>query len=114
MAFSTDLLELMPSTVKVSTRTGVTRYGEPTFAASTTNYRARVVEKLGFVRNTAGEEIAFNTVAWVRSTGTASITVSDRATLPAGIGPSSQPEIVGVERYSDEDGVNHTKLMFGH
>ena len=49
-------------------------------------------------------------MAWVRSTGAVSITVSDRVPLPDG----SHPPVVGVERYPDEDGENHVKVLFGH
>lgn len=114
MSFSTEFLPLMTSTVKVSTRTGHDNYGNPSFAASTTSYRARIVTKLGYVRNAEGEEIGYGTVAWIRSTGSASITVSDRITLPTGAAPSSRPPVVGVERYPDESGVHHTKVMFAH
>ena len=114
MSFSTDFLELMPDTVKVSTRTTHNLYGEPSFAATTSSYRARIVASLGYVRNAEGEEVGYDTVAWVRSTGTASITASDRITLPTGAAPSTRPPVVGVERYPDEDGIHHTKVMFGH
>ncbi len=114
MSFSTALLPLMPLTVKVSTRTAHGNYGEPTFTGSTVSYRARIVTKLGYVRDAAGEEVSYNTVAWIRSTGTASITVSDRITLPTGAAPSTRPPIVGIERYPDEDGVHNTKVYFGH
>ena len=114
MSFSTDFLALMPATIKVSTRTAHSNYGEPTFTGSTTSYSARIVSKLGYVRSVEGEEIAYNTVAWVRSTGTVSITVSDRVTLPTGFAASTRPPLVGVERYPDEDGNHHAKLMFGY
>ena len=114
MSFDSALLDLMPATVRVSTRASHNNYGEAAFASSTTSYSARIVEKRGFVRSAAGEDQAYHTVAWIRSTGTASITVTDRITLPTGIGPSTRPPVVGVERYTDEDGVHHSKVMFGY
>lgn len=114
MSFDTQLLSLMPSTVKVSTRGAHSNYGEPTFGNTTSSYRARIVEKLGYVRSAEGEEVAYSTIAWIRSTGAASITVSDRITFPAGVGPSSRPPIVAVERFPDESGVHHTKVYCGH
>ncbi len=110
MSFDASLLALMPSTIKVSTRTTHSNYGEPSFAATTSSYRARVVEKPGYVRSAEGEEIAYHTVAWVRSTGAVSITASDRVTLPDG----SRPPVVGVERYPDEDLEHHVKILFGY
>lgn len=114
MSFSTDFLELMPSTVKVSTRSAHSNYGEPTFTGSTTSYRARIVEKTGFVRTADGEEVGYSTVLWVRSTGAVSINTSDRITLPSGIGPSSRPPIMAVEVLPDEDGEHHRKIYCGH
>ena len=114
MSFDTELLPLMPDTVKVSTRTTHSNYGEPSFAATTSSYRARIVTKLGYVRSAEGEDLAYNTVAWIRSTGTASITASDRITLPTGAAPSTRPPIVGIERFPDQDGANHVKVMFGY
>lgn len=109
MSFSTQLLALMPSTIKVSTRTAHNNYGEPSFAASTTNYRARIVHKPGYIRTGEGEPLAYQHVAWVRSTGATTLTASDRVTMPDG----SRPPVLRVERYPDEDGINHVKLYMG-
>lgn len=109
MAFESAFLSMMPSTIKVSTRTGHSNYGEPTFAATTTNYRARIVDKPGFVRTANGETIEFTSVCWIASTG-GTITVDDRVTMPGG----TTPQIVAVERYPDQDGNHHVKLMLGH
>lgn len=109
MSFSTALLPLMPSTVKVSTRTGHATYGAPTFAATTTNYRARVLEAPGYLRDDGGEGLAYRHVAWVRSTGVTSITASDRVTLPDG----TKPPVLRVERFPDPDGEHHVKVFFG-
>ena len=109
MSFSTSLLPLMPSTVKVSTRTGHSNYGAPTFAGTTASYRCRVLEAPGYLRDVAGEGIAYRHVAWVRSTGATSITASDRVTLPDG----TTPPVLRVERFSDDNGENHVKVYFG-
>ena len=110
MSFSTGLLSLMPQTLKVSTRVSHNNYGEATFATSTTSYRCRVLEKPGYMRDSADEDVGYHTVAWVRSTGATSITASDRVTLPDG----SRPPVLGVERYNDEDGENHVVVRFGY
>lgn len=109
MSFSTQLLELMPSTVTVSTRSSHNAYGEPSYSTSSVSYRARIVEKPGFIRSGEGEDIAYSHTLWVRSTGAVSITATDRITLPDG----SSPPVVAVERMSDEDGENHCKVMLG-
>lgn len=105
---------MLPSTLKVSTRSGHDAYGKATFASSTTSYRCRVVQKAGFVRSPDGETVAVTHVAWVRSTGAATITVDDRITLPSSIAQGSVPPLIAVERFGDEQGVHHTKLTFGH
>ena len=110
MAFSTDFLSMMGSTIKISTRTGSDNYGKATFAASTTSYRARIVEKPGYVRGAESEEIAYRHVIWARSTSTGKITASDRVTLPGG---TVRP-VVAVERYPDDDGPHHVKIMLGY
>ena len=109
MSFDAQLLSLMPSTIKVSTRTTHSFSGTPSFASSTTSYRARIVSKPGYIRGPEQEEIEYRTVAWARSTGATSITASDRVTLPDG----SRPPVVGVERYADQDGQHHVKIYFG-
>lgn len=110
MAFESAFLQLMPSTVKVSTRSGHNAYGEPTFAATTTNYRARIVEKRDFIRTGTGETLETSHVLWVRSTGATSITTDDRITLPDG----TTPQILMVEQYPDVDGEHHRKVILGH
>ena len=110
MSFSTAFLSMMPSTLRVSTRSAHSNYGAPTFTGSTVKYRARIVQKPGFVRGPEMEEVAYRHVAWVRSTGTVSITASDRVTLPDG----STPPVVAVEMYPDEDGIHNRKVFFGY
>ncbi len=113
MGFETAFLEMLPSTLKVSTRSGHDNYGKPTFASSTTSYRCRVVQKAGFVRSPDGETVAVTHVAWVRSTSAVSITVDDRITLPSSFAQGTVPPLIGVESYPDVDGVHNRKLLFG-
>lgn len=99
----------MPSTIKISTRGSHNNYGEPSFGASTTNYRARILEKPGYLRTGESESIEYSHIVWARSTGATSITASDRVTMPDG----SKPPVLRVERYGDEDGENHVKIYMG-
>ncbi len=110
MSFDLPLLELMPSTIRVSTRTSHNNYGEPSYAASTATYRCRIVQKPEFIRTAADEVIEVSHTIWARSTGATTITVDDRITLPDG----TQPQIMAVWRYPDTDGIHHTKLLLGH
>lgn len=97
----------MTQTIRVSTRSGHTNYGAPIFAATASTYRARIVDKPGFVRSNAGEDVAFRTVAWLAST--APLTIDDRFTLPDG----TSPPAVALERFPDQNGAYHVKLFFG-
>jgi archaellum component FlaG (FlaF/FlaG flagellin family) len=109
MSFDDAFLGLMNSTVTVSTRGASNNYGEPSFSTSSVDYRARIVEKPGFIRSAQGEDIGYSHTLWIRSTGSVSITATDRITLPDG----SSPPVVAVERYPDETGPNHVKVMMG-
>ena len=109
MSFSTQFLSMMNSTVTVSTRASHNSYGEATYSTSSATYRARIVEKPGFIREAAGETIQFSHTLWIRSTGSVSITATDRITLPDG----TKPPIVAVERYPDDEGEHHVKVMLG-
>lgn len=102
-------LSMMDSTIKISTRTGHSNYGEPTYASSTSSYRARVVEKPGYVHTPGGEDVAYSHVIWAASTGAVSITVSDRLTVGGVVRP-----MVAVERYPDETGPHHVKILCGY
>lgn len=114
MSFEEAFLSLMDSTVKVSTRSGHSNYGEPTFSNTTTSYRARIVQKPSFVRDAEGETVSVSHVLWVRSTAAVTITVDDRVTLPTGMAQGVTPRVLAVERYPDDDGIHHTKIMMGH
>lgn len=110
MSFETVFLSMMPSTIKVSTRSGHDNYGQPTFAATTTSYRARIVEKREFLRTAEGEVLEQSHLLWVRSTGAVSITTDDRITLPDG----TTPQVLSVEMFPDEDLEHHRRIRLGH
>ena len=109
MAFDTDLLALMPSTLKVNVLKGVSTdgYGTATWSSSTKSYRCRVVEKQTLVHTFEGDEQMARTVVWVRSTST--FGPWDKITLPDG----TTPRLLAVEDYPDEDGAHHQRLFFG-
>ena len=109
MAFSTEFLSLMDSTIRVSTRGTHNNYGEPSFAATTASYRARIVYGPTYDRSPGSESVEYSHVLWVRSTGAVSITASDRITLPDG----TTPPVAKVERFADEDGPHHCKIYLG-
>ncbi len=101
-------LELMPDTVTVAPR-GTTRslYGVSGAAGTAVSYRARVVMSPGLIRTIEGVAQRVSATAWVSST--ASIPVDGVYTLPDG----STPPILSVQRYGDQVGLHHVKVMFG-
>lgn len=101
-------LELMPDTVVIHTRTGHNNYGEATFTTTGTTYRCRLVGKTGIVRGRDGEVFETRSMMWIHSTGT--INKNDRFVLPDG----TFPEVVAVDRFPDEVGTHHYRVMLGH
>lgn len=102
------LVAMLTQKIVVAARTGHTNYGAPTFSASASTFKARVVDRPGFVRNNEGEDVAYRSIAWVASTGT--LDVHSRYTLPDG----TSPPVVQLERYPDEKGTHHHKVFFGY
>ena len=107
MSLEREYLDLMPSTVLVSTSTAYTAYGSPAWSTVTRRYRARITFSASETRDSNGNRVTANSVLWMASTGT--IRPTDRVTLPDG----STPPIIRVERVTDEIGVHHTKVYLG-
>ncbi len=107
MPFEAEYLELMPSTVSISTRASHSNYGEPTYSTVSVKYRARVVAMPGFVRNAAQEVVEVRTQVWLASTK--AFDTKARITLPDG----TSPPIVKSEVYPDQFGNHHVKLFLG-
>ncbi len=106
MTVDAELLELMPDTVTwyvIGDRDG---YGKPTVPGTGTALRARVVRKLVEIRTAEGIVTASRIVAWLASAP--GVQPEDRVVLPDG----TSPPILAVERYTDEAGANHEKLVF--
>jgi hypothetical protein len=108
VSYDHDFDGMLAQTVVVTTRTGHSVYGTAAFSTSGSTYRARIVDKPGFVRSQQGENVAVKSVAWIASTGT--ISVSDQITLPDG----TTPPVIAIESYPDEDGAQYfNKAYFG-
>lgn len=109
MAWTDALLGLMSTSVTVNTLSGFSTdgYGIVSYSTGGATYKARVVSQQTMVRSFEGAEELATTVAWVASTST--FGPADQVTLPDG----SAPPLLAVETFRDEDGVTHSKLMFG-
>jgi len=101
-----EWLDLMPSTVTISTSASLNRYGVPTYGAAR-SARARITVSHEQVIDAQGNAVISHTTIWVAST--AAIAPTDKVTLPDG----RTPPILRVERQSDEAGWHHTKVYLG-
>jgi hypothetical protein len=106
MTFTDDLLELMPATVTWQKATGRSAYGNEVLGAAGTS-RARVVRKMTMLRDSVGEERVADTVVWLADAP--GLNPEDRITLPDG----ATPQIMAVERYTDETGEVFEKVLCG-
>lgn len=110
MAWDSAFDEFMTDSIVVASRVASTApsfSGAPTWSTSASTHDARWVRKPTSIRGADGTVIRVSSVAWIASTGT--LHPTDRYTLPDG----SAPPVVGVESYPDEDGLHHSKVMFG-
>lgn len=112
MSWSTEFEALMPDTIRVASLSGFSTdgYATATYGSGTT-YTARVVRKQRLVRTFDGTEEISTVTAYVASTST--FGPSDRYWLPDGSTFSVSPNLLAVEAFPDEDGIHHTRLMFG-
>ncbi len=109
MAWTDDLLELMPDTVTIKSLSGLSTDGRGTATYTTgTAYRARKVYEQKLVRTFEGTEEVSNTTIWIASTST--LSPAAEFELPNGTAPGN---LLAIETYSDEDGITHSKAMFG-
>ena len=106
---------MMSTTVRVAARTGLDGYGKPTYGTDRT-YRAHIARKRTFVRNQTGEVVESGQAVYLM-TGDA-IQPTARLTLSTGdVGSTgateTQPNILSVERRSDQKAAHHTVLFLG-
>lgn len=84
------------------------QYGDSISYGSSTSMRARVTPTTERIVSYAGRDVTASCVAWIDA-GDTVIGNRDRITLPDG----SQPEILRVTRFADENGQwHHTKVYF--
>jgi len=108
MSFDSNFLALMPSTVLVQDLASLSTdgYGVPTYTTGT-SYRGHVMQKPTMVKTIDGTEELAQTAVWINSTSTfspyAKISVAGST-----VGP-----LLAVQHHYDEDGLHHSKAMFG-
>lgn len=104
---------LMSSTVSVAPRTGLDRYGKPSFGTAV-SYRAHISRRKMLVRTIGGQEVEsgqqihlMGSPAVVPTALLALSTGDIGSTEPAALNPT----IVAVERRFDSGGGHHTVLF---
>lgn len=107
MPVDRDIQLLMPHTVTIATSPTVNNYGERSFGAGT-NYTARVVKKIQWIRDINGDmKKSFGVVYVDRVSG---ITPNDRITLPDG----TTPPVLRVDTIPDEMGNYYEQVYLGY
>lgn len=102
-----DWSDMMPHQITLAAVSSRDQYGKPTYGTAAT-YSARVnYKQTRIVNRTNGQDAIATGIVWI--SGTPTITIDDRITLPDG----STPVILNWETLADEDGAHHTKVFFG-
>ena len=105
MAFIDNFADMLTQDITVETEATYDEFGKPTFNAATA-YKARVIYKNDLVRDSQGREIVAKGTCWIK--GHPDLFNGAQVALPDG----TSPDIISVERLTDEDGETHTKLYF--
>lgn len=101
-----DFDDMMTDSITHEELSGRDAYGAPSYGSPTT-YEARVIYVSKWVRDAQNQEVMSKGEVWIQ--GNPAVASEDRITLP----DSTTPAVLIVERFSDENGVHHTKVTFG-
>jgi len=101
-----ELRALLPWDVTIEKYISKDPWGKPIYGGPVT-YRAQIQFKRREITNKEGERVYGRTTVYLDCIDP--IDTLDRITLPAQFG-SVQPNIIEVERVSDERGLHHSKL----
>ena len=107
MALEADFLDLCPHTVTLEPLSTHDVYGAPSFGTSV-SHTALIMQESKLVRAADGREVVSGTQVYIPSSS-ASVAEQDRLTLPDG----SQPEIIRVSTFSDDDGQHNVVVYCG-
>ena len=109
-----EFLELMPHTVKIFSYVGVNFHGEPQHEEEPVEYRARIVGKGIALRKRTDEDDTVIFDIYIDAEDNV-IRVEDKIELPEDAAWMDQtPLIFAVGRYTDDEGVHHTKIQCGY
>lgn len=111
MSFDPAFLDLMPSTLRVSTMTTFNDYAEEVYSTGYTSYRCRIEYTPTIVRNSMGEEVVSTTTVYVAST--THLPMLAQYSVPDGSGNWLTPDVQTIAVHYDEDGVHHNVVYLG-
>ena len=106
MAWDSELEELMPHSVQISTGTTRTKHGVLSFSAAST-YQARVVSVSAEDLSQNGSVSEVRTYVYVHSTAT--FPADCKVTLPNG----TSPPLLRIEQFPDDDGLYYQRFAMG-
>jgi len=107
MTIETALSEIMIDTVTVAPVATKDTYGKRAWGTPSTLTKCRVQTGNYKFTDSSGQEKT--AVGKVYVPGSPSLTLNDKLTLP----DSSVPVILGIDRFNDELGSNHTVIHYG-
>lgn len=102
-----DFLDLCPHTVTLEPLSGHDVYSAPSYGTGV-SYQALVVYASKLVAGADDREVTATTQVYIPSSS-ASVAEQDRLTLPDG----TQPRIIRVDKYADEDGQHNMVIWCG-
>lgn len=108
MAFESEFLDFMTSTVTITPWSSQDGYAEPGFGTAVA-YDARIVDRVRTVRGFDGREAVSTRQIYLAAT--AAIDGRSKVTLPSGFTPQ-QPPIISVGRSPDEAGDIHHVVLY--
>lgn len=107
MTIETAYLAMMPNTVTIFGQSSIDSYGKPTYSASGTSVRCRVVPSDKVIRTANGVDVIANGTIYFY--GTPTVDVSSKILLPN----SEMVFVIDVKVQDDESGTHHTAVSFG-
>jgi hypothetical protein len=109
MAWDSNMDGMYNETITVAEWLSADMYGDPAFSTSTTTVTALIQQTAEIITDSAGEDSVTTAIAYVNSTSATDCPATARYTLPDG----SQPDVLRIDRHSDEDGLHSQVIYFG-
>lgn len=104
----TSFEEMMPDTVQFFAETAVNKYGKPTYSATSTSIKGRIIFEQRKVTNEFGEDVVTAGRVYLYGNNQAR-QLNEKIQLPSG----KTPIVVAIENKTDTAGYHHTVVHFG-